>query len=79
VKLLTPEQVAEVLEVSRSTARRLLIEGVIPCVSIRSGKRKSVLRVREEILERWVMSRERESKKSRVLDSGKQPANLYGD
>jgi excisionase family DNA binding protein len=76
VKLLTPEQVAEVLEVSRSTARRLLVEGVIPCVSIRSGKRKSVLRVREEILERWVMSRERERKKSRVLDSGKQPANL---
>ena len=40
MKLLTPELVAEALAVSRSTAMRMIAEGVIPAVCLRSGRRK---------------------------------------
>src|ERR687895_1619379 len=59
MKLLTPEQTAEVLAVSRSTAMRMIAEGVIPSICLRSGRRKKVWRVREEILEKWLISREK--------------------
>jgi excisionase family DNA binding protein len=60
MKLLGPEQVAEILGVSRSTARRMMIEGNLPVIPLRAGKRKKILRVAEESLERWLRSRERQ-------------------
>ena len=60
MKLLTPENVADVLSTSRSTARRLLLDGIIPSITIRCGRRKKMLRVRSEALEKWVMAKERE-------------------
>ena len=60
MKLLTPENVADVLSTSRSTARRLLLAGAIPSITIRTGARKKMLRVRSEALEKWIMAKERE-------------------
>ncbi len=62
MKLLTLEEVADQLATSRSTARRLLISGIIPSLMLRSGPRKKMLRVRPEALERWILSQERASK-----------------
>jgi ABC transporter substrate binding protein/Helix-turn-helix domain len=45
MKLLRPEEVASVLGVSRSSARRLMVENILPTVTIRSGRRKRILRV----------------------------------
>ncbi len=61
MKLLRLEDVADRLSTSRSTARRLLISGVIPVITLRSGQRKRMLRVRPEALERWILSNERRS------------------
>lgn len=64
MKLLTPETVAESLSISRSTVLRMIADGSLPAVCLRRGKRKGVYRVREEILERWIVSREREGAKT---------------
>jgi excisionase family DNA binding protein len=66
MKLLTPEQIAETLSISRSSVRRLIIEGTLPAVCLRSGRRKKVYRVREEVLERWVAIKEREGQRKVV-------------
>jgi excisionase family DNA binding protein len=60
MRLLTPESVAETLSVSRSTVLRMIADGALPAVVLRRGKRKAVYRIRQEALERWVMSRERQ-------------------
>jgi excisionase family DNA binding protein len=60
LKLLRAEEVAIILDVSRSTARRMLIDGTLPAICLRSGKRKKVYRVRESELERFVISLERQ-------------------
>lgn len=74
MKLLTPENVAESLAVSRSTVMRMISDGSLPAVCLRRGKRKAVYRVREEILERWVMSRERQGVKTqRKADAAARP------
>ena len=64
MKLLTPETVAESLSVSRSTVLRMISDGSLPAVCLRSGKRKKVWRVRPEQLERWLTGKEREGQKS---------------
>jgi len=48
VKLLKPEEVSQILGVSRSTALRMMHEQQIPTIKLRSGKRKAVLRINEE-------------------------------
>ena len=60
MKLLRAEDVAIILDVSRSTARRMLIDGTLPAICLRSGQRKKVYRVRESELERFVISLERQ-------------------
>jgi predicted site-specific integrase-resolvase len=60
MKLLRAEEVAIILDISRSTARRMMLENAIPTVCLRSGKRKKLYRVREEQLERYVLSLERQ-------------------
>ena len=64
MKLLTPENVADALAVSRSTVLRMIGDGSLPAVCLRRGKRKAVYRIREEQLERWVMARERQGVKT---------------
>lgn len=74
MKLLTPERVADALSVSRSTVLRMIADGSLPAVCLRRGKRKGVYRVRQEILERWVLSRERqETKKQRDAHAAARP------
>lgn len=58
VRLLTPEDVSEQLAVSRSTVLRLIADKAIPVICLRRGKRKAVYRIRQEILDRWILSRE---------------------
>jgi excisionase family DNA binding protein len=65
MKLLRAEEVAVILDVSRSTARRMMIDGTLPAITLRSGKRKKISRVRESELERYVLSLERQSLKPR--------------
>ena len=62
MRLLTPEAVAEQLAVSRSTVLRLIGDGSLACVCLRRGKRKAVYRIRQEVLDRWVISKERAAK-----------------
>lgn len=68
MKLLRAEEVAVILDVSRSTARRMLLDGTLPSICLRSGKRKKVYRVRESALERFVLSLERKSMRSQKLE-----------
>lgn len=63
MKLLTPENVAESLAVSRSTVLRMIADSSLPAVCLRAGRRKKVWRVRPEQLERWLTAREREGAK----------------
>jgi excisionase family DNA binding protein len=60
MRLLTPEAVAEQLAVSRSTVLRMIQDKVIPVVCLRKGKRKGVYRVRQEVLDKWIINRERQ-------------------
>jgi excisionase family DNA binding protein len=58
-KLLTPEEAANRLAIHRSTIRRMILAKQIPALLIVAGRRKKVFRIREDALERWVMSREK--------------------
>jgi excisionase family DNA binding protein len=62
MRLLTPENVAEALAVSRSTVLRMIADGALPAVCLRVGRRKKIFRVRAEALERWVLAREKRGK-----------------
>jgi len=70
VKLLTPETVAQQLAVSRSTVMRMIQDGALPAVCLRSGRRKKVWRVRQEQLERWVMNREKRQSEKPTTSNG---------
>jgi excisionase family DNA binding protein len=60
MKLLTPEAVSEQLSVSRSTVLRMIADKVIPAVCLRRGKRKAVYRIRQEVLDKWIIAKERQ-------------------
>lgn len=76
MRLLTPENIAEALAVSRSTVLRMISDGSLPSVCLRKGKRKGVYRIREEVLERWVLSRERQGTKTeRKASTAARPAS----
>jgi excisionase family DNA binding protein len=57
--LLDPEQASELLGISRSTVIRLIVDGQLPAICLRSGSRKKVWRIRKEILEKWVLGKEK--------------------
>ena len=63
MKLLDPETVAQQLSVSRSTVLRLIADGAIPAVCLRRGRRKNVYRIRQEVLDRWIINKERQGVK----------------
>ena len=52
--LLRPQAIAKILDVSRSSILRMIKDGSLPAVILRSGKRKKILRIREEDLEKWI-------------------------
>lgn len=56
-RMLTPEQVAEVLAVSPSTVTRWLRVGHLPGRNLANGKRKACWRVNEQELKDWVAKR----------------------
>lgn len=61
MKLLTIEQTAELLLTSRQTVNRMIAEGALPAILLRSGKRKEAWRIREEVLERWLLQHEKQA------------------
>lgn len=67
MNLLTPEKVAEVLSISRSSVRRMIVEGQVPAILLRSGKRKKVWRIREETLDQWLRQRETKGEGNKKL------------
>jgi excisionase family DNA binding protein len=54
LQLLSPQQVAELLAVSRSTVDRMVASGRLPSIPITSGKRKTSYRIRRTALEEWI-------------------------
>ena len=58
-RLLSPQQVADVLGVSASTSLRLITSGQLPCIVLRAGKQRKLYRVREQALEQWIVRKER--------------------
>ena len=68
MKLLSISQVAEQLGVSRATLGRMVTEGVLPVIVLRSGKRKRILKFRQEIIDRWLLRLEQQ-------DAGRNRAN----
>lgn len=65
--LLDPRQVSKRLNVSRSTAMRLIVSGTIPAILLRSGKRKHIWRVSRQSLDRWIEVREKETQRAKKL------------
>jgi excisionase family DNA binding protein len=59
MKLLPPSAVAEILAVSRSTVLRLIADGSLPAICLRRGRKKAVLRVRDEVLQKWILAKEK--------------------
>jgi excisionase family DNA binding protein len=70
MKLLTPEDCADILSVSRSTILRMIADGSIPAICLRRGKKKAVYRVRQEVLEKWVSEWETTGKRKSVVLRG---------
>ena len=64
MKLLSIEQAADSLGVSRQTITRMIAEGALPAICLRSGRRKKVWRIRSEQLEKWITQKERETARS---------------
>jgi excisionase family DNA binding protein len=65
-KLLSIDAVAEYLDISRQTATRMILEGALPAILLRSGRRKKVWRVRPEALESWLKEREGGTRQRKV-------------
>ena len=62
--LLNPAQVGELLGISRSSVLRMIDDGQLPAICLRSGRRKKVWRIRREVLEKWVLNKERQGVKA---------------
>jgi excisionase family DNA binding protein len=60
MKLLSIVEIAAQLSVSRATINRMVAEGILPAITLRSGKRKRVLRFRQEVIDRWLVAQERQ-------------------
>jgi excisionase family DNA binding protein len=67
MKLLSIEAAAEVLDVSPRTIMRMIADHQLPAICLRSGKRKKIMRIRSEQLEKWVTQKERESTRGKVV------------
>jgi len=63
-QLLTVGQVAFKLQLHESTVIKLITTGSISALCVRAGKRKKTYRVRSEVLDKWVLSKEREAQRT---------------
>jgi excisionase family DNA binding protein len=64
MKLLSVETAAEILDVSRQTVTRMIVDGQLPAVCLRAGRRQKTWRIRSEQLEKWIMQKERETQRA---------------
>lgn len=64
MKLLSIQETAERLGISRQTVMRLISEGALLAICLRSGRRKKLWKIRPEQLDRWIMQKEAETKKA---------------
>jgi excisionase family DNA binding protein len=66
-KLLTVEEVAASLFVSRATVNRMITDHQLPAVCLRSGRRKKILRVDEVDLQAFIESLKTRKDKNNAL------------
>jgi len=57
-KLLTPKQVAELFGVAITTIHRMAYQGQLPHVVLRRGKRKAIIRFKQDSLEKFLKKHE---------------------
>jgi excisionase family DNA binding protein len=72
--LLDPEQASELLGISRSSVIRLIVDGSLPAICLKSGRRKKVWRIRKEVLQKWVISKERTARTP--VTTAPEPVNI---
>jgi excisionase family DNA binding protein len=63
MKLLTINQAAEILELSRWTVSEMIETGSLPAIVLKTGKRKKIWRISEQALQKWIETREQETRK----------------
>jgi excisionase family DNA binding protein len=63
MKLLSVEAAAEILSVSRQTIGRMILDGSLPAICLRAGRRQKTWRIRGELLEKWILRKEQETKR----------------
>jgi excisionase family DNA binding protein len=56
--LMTPQEVAAVIRLKKSTVYRLLATGKLPCISVTDSKERRSFRVRPRDLEEWLRMKE---------------------
>ena len=64
--LLTAEQIAQMLNVQRSTVYEWVRMGYIPCIRLGTGKKKPLVRFSISIVEGWLKQKEVEGRTRRV-------------
>jgi excisionase family DNA binding protein len=57
-KLLSPQEVGQILGLRRSKIHRMLASGEIPSVIVAQGARRRVFRVKPSVLMQWMKLRE---------------------
>ncbi len=57
IRLHTPKEIGEMLQVSESTVLRMAYAGDLPYIPIRHGKRKKVIRFDPAMIEKWLGKR----------------------
>lgn len=62
-KLLNIQETAELLNIAPKTLYRWASMGHIPCITLHSGKRKSMVRFSPSALERWLKDKETKPEK----------------
>lgn len=77
VKLLSVEETAQALGVSRQTITRMIGDASLPAICLRAGRRKKVWRIRSEALDKWLASKERENTRDMAGSRGA-PTNSNG-
>jgi excisionase family DNA binding protein len=60
---LSIDEAAAMIGLSRWTVCKMLEEGALPGFVLRTGKRKKIWRIREDVLQKWIEQREQETKK----------------
>jgi len=56
-RLNTPKEISALLQVSESTVLRMAYSGDLPCIPIRKGKRKKIIRFDSTAVEKWLAKR----------------------